>query len=109
MSRWSRAKKRKYSAGLGYGTDTGFRGKLRVERRWLNPQAPPLRSRNWGIPQIKSLIAFKYMIPAPTRPPTNTPSPPAMSRQNDNDKITKTTRSAGSLQQQDGKWLKTTV
>jgi len=98
-------KKRKYSAGLGYGTDTGFRGKLRVERRWLNPQGHHYEAE-LGYSQIKSLIAFKYMIPG-TDPTTDEYAiTTGYVRQNDNDKDYETYKIGGSLQQQDGKWLK---
>ncbi len=55
-------KERKYSAGLGYGTDTGVRGKLKMEQRWINPQGHHYEAELQLSP-IKSLIGFKYIIP----------------------------------------------
>lgn len=98
-------KQRKYSVGLGYGTDTGFRGKLRAEQRWLNPQGHHYEAE-LGYSQIKSLIGFKYMIPG-TDPTTDEYAITAgYVRQNYDDKDYETYKVGGSLQQQDGKWLK---
>ncbi|MFO1352619.1 MAG: autotransporter assembly complex family protein [Gammaproteobacteria bacterium] len=53
---------RKYSGGLGYGTDTGVRGRLRLEQRWVNRwghryEAEVLASqRRYG-------VAGQYTIP----------------------------------------------
>lgn len=55
-------KRHKYSAGLGYGTDTGPRGKLKIENRWLNAQGHHYDAELQFSP-IKSHIGAKYMIP----------------------------------------------
>ena len=98
-------KQRKYSAGLGYGTDTGFRTKLRAEQRWLNPQGHHYKAE-LGYSQVKSLIGFKYMIPG-TDPTTDEYAIVAgYVRQNNDNKKYQTYKIGGSYQQQDGLWLK---
>lgn len=55
-------KSHKYTFGLGYGTDTGPRGRFKLERPWINP---------WGhhyevellASQIKIGLGAKYLIP----------------------------------------------
>ena len=59
-----RNKKHKYSAGVGYGTDTGPRGKVKVENRWLNREGHHYEAELQLSP-IKSYLGGKYMIPGP--------------------------------------------
>ena len=98
-------KRRKYSFGLGYGTDTGFRGKLRAEQRWLNPQGHHYEAE-LGFSQIKSLVGFKYMIPGADPTTDEYAITAGYVRQNYDDKDYETYKIGGSLQQQDDKWLK---
>lgn len=98
-------RKHRYSAGLGYGTDTGARGKLKVEQRWINP---------WGhhytaelqLSQIKSLAGAKYMIPGEDPTTDEYAIFAGYVQQNYNDLDYETWTLGGSWQMQDGKWLK---
>lgn len=52
----------RYTVGLGYGTDTGARGSLGWERRYLNPQGHHLRAETrWS--QIEKNLSASYLIP----------------------------------------------
>lgn len=97
-------KKRKYSAGLGFGTDTGARGKLKMEQRWLNPKGHRYEAEMQLSP-IKSLIGVKYMIPG-KKPTTDeyvlTTGYTRQTGDQDYELITL----GGGWQRQDGKWLK---
>ncbi len=57
-----RNRKYKYSIGIGYGTDSGPRGKFKVENRWLNLQGHHYKSEIQFSP-IGSLIGGKYIVP----------------------------------------------
>jgi translocation and assembly module TamA len=98
-------KQRKYSAGLGYGTDTGARVKLRAEQRWLNRQGHHAEQElQWST--IKSLVGIKYKIPG-ADPTTDEYSLTAgYSQQDYNQQDYQLFTLGGGLQQQDGKWLK---
>lgn len=52
----------KYSLGIGYGTDTGARGSLGWERRYLNPEGHRLRS-DLQLSEIKNSLTAAYIIP----------------------------------------------
>jgi translocation and assembly module TamA len=98
-------KQRKYSAGLGYGTDTGARVKLKAEQRWLNRRGHHAEEElQWST--IKSLVGVKYMIPG-ADPTTDEYSLTAgYIQQNYQQQDYKQFIVGGSWQQQDGKWLK---
>ncbi|MBK8754842.1 MAG: outer membrane protein assembly factor [Candidatus Competibacteraceae bacterium] len=98
-------KQRKYSAGLGYGTDTGARVKLRAEQRWLNRQGHHAEQElQWST--IKSLVGIKYKIPG-ADPTTDEYSLTAgYSQQDYNQQNYQLFTLGGGWQQQDGKWLK---
>ena len=55
-------KQRKYSAGAGYGTDTGARVRLEAEQRWVNRQGHHAEQELLWSP-IKAVIGGKYYIP----------------------------------------------
>jgi translocation and assembly module TamA len=55
-------KPNKYSLGLGYGTDTGVRGKILWERRRVNEDGHRF-SAGWEASQIKSSLLTSYLIP----------------------------------------------
>ncbi len=98
-------KKHRYSAGLGYGTDTGARGRLKVEQRWVNP---------WGhhytaelqFSEIRSMAGVKYMIPGEDPVTDEYAIFAGYVQQNYNDLDYETWTLGGSWQMQDGKWLK---
>ncbi len=98
-------KKRKYSAGAGYGTNTGARVKLKAEQRWVNRQGHHYEAELlWST--IKSLVGVKYMIPGQD-PTTDEYSLTAgYSQQNYNQQDYQQFTLGGGWQQQDGKWLK---
>ena len=52
----------KYSAGVGYGTDTGARASLGVERRYIN-RSGHRWSAIWKVSQIGNSINARYVIP----------------------------------------------
>jgi translocation and assembly module TamA len=98
-------KKHKYSAGLGYGTDTGPRGKLKVENRWLN---------RWGhyyeaelqLSPIKSFIGGKYVIPGRDPVTEKYALSANYTLQNYQDQDFERIALGGSYQHEEGKWLK---
>lgn len=55
-------KRNRYTMGLGYGTDTGPRIDLGIERRWVNRQGHRLRG-DVRVSQIKNTISAQYLIP----------------------------------------------
>lgn len=60
--RLSPRKPNKYSLGIGYGTDTGARGSLGWERRYLNAKGHRLRTELQAS-QIKNSLTTAYIIP----------------------------------------------
>jgi translocation and assembly module TamA len=98
-------KRRRYSIGVGYGTDTGFRGKLRTEDRKVNRRGHHYEAE-LGYSQIKSLVGFKYLIPGDNPVTDEYAITAGYVQQNDDDKDFETYKIGGSLQMQDGKWLK---
>ncbi len=98
-------KKRKYSAGLGYGTDTGVRGKLKAEQRWVNRQGHHYEAELQLSP-IKSLIGVKYMIPGQDPITDEYALTAGYIQQNYNQQDYELITLGGSWQRQDGKWLK---
>lgn len=60
--RLSPRKPTKYSLGIGYGTDTGARGSLGWERRYLNAAGHRMRAELQAS-QIKNSLTTAYIIP----------------------------------------------
>jgi len=60
--RLSPRKPTKYSLGVGYGTDTGARGSLGWERRYLNRDGHHMRA-DLQASQIKNSLTTAYIIP----------------------------------------------
>ena len=98
-------KKRQYSLGLGYGTDTGIRGRGGLEQRRVN---------RWGhnyelqllASQIQYSLAGEYIIPGDD-PRTDSYRIRSTLTQEDSDVKEATTATLGfSQQRQDGLWLK---
>jgi translocation and assembly module TamA len=58
------ARPQRYEAGLGYGTDTGFRGSLRAQFRRLNRKAHNAEAEI-RLSQIETSLAGRYNIPRP--------------------------------------------
>lgn len=98
-------KKRKYSAGLGYGTDTGARVRFKAEQRWVNRQGHHYEAElQWST--IKSLVGVKYLIPG-ADPTTDQYSLTAgYIQQNYREQDYEQFTIGGGWQHQDGKWLK---
>lgn len=55
-------KKRKYAFGLGYGTDTGIRGRGDFDQRWVNASGHRIGASLLAA-QIKFALAGEYIIP----------------------------------------------
>lgn len=55
-------KRTKYSAGFGYGTDTGARMTLGMTRRWVNKRGHQFNTQ-LRASQIRSNLAAEYVIP----------------------------------------------
>ncbi len=100
-----RNKKYKFGMGAGYGTDTGFRGRFQVERRWVNRWGHHYRFE-LGFSQIKSLVGFKYMIPGKNPSTDEYFLIARYTRQNYEGKEYQNYTIGGGLHQQDGKWQK---
>lgn len=98
-------KKRKFSAGLGYGTDTGVRGKAKVEQRWINRQGHHYEAELQLSP-IKSVLGFKYIIPGQDPTTDEYALTAGYTLQNYDDQDYERVALGGSWQRQDGKWLK---
>jgi translocation and assembly module TamA len=98
-------KKRRFSAGLGYGTDTGARARLKVEQRWVNRQGHHYEAElQWSA--VKSLVGIKYLIPG-ADPTTDEYSLTAgYIQQNYRQQDYEQFIIGGGWQWQDGKWLK---
>lgn len=58
------ARPQRYEAGLGYGTDTGFRGSLRAQFRRLNRRAHNAEAEI-RVSQVELSLAGRYNIPRP--------------------------------------------
>ena len=98
-------KKRKYSAGAGYGTDTGPRVRLKAEQRWLNHRGHHAEQELLWSP-IKAVVGIKYLIPGKD-PTTDEYSLTAgYSEQHYKQQDYQQFTLGGGWQQQDGKWLK---
>jgi translocation and assembly module TamA len=55
-------KRARYTAGLGYGTDTGPRLRLGTELRWLNDKGHRLQA-DLRVSAVKSSLGSQYLIP----------------------------------------------
>ena len=98
-------KKRKYSAGAGYGTDTGPRVRLKAEQRWLNRRGHHAEQELLWWP-INIYFGGKYYIPGDD-PTTDTYTLNAgYTQQNYKNQDYEQFIIGGGWQQQDGKWLK---
>ncbi len=98
-------KQRKYSAGLGYGTDTGARGRLKMEQRWVNPQGHHYEAELlWST--VKSALGVKYMIPGEDPTTDEYTLTASYINQNYNQQDYELATIGGGWQRQDGKWLK---
>jgi len=97
----------KLTYGLGYGTDTGVRGKINIERPWINP---------WGhhydvellASQIKYGLAGKYVIPGKDPRTDSFSLRASVLRQNFSAQDNLAGIVGISQQHQDGAWLKIT-
>ena len=98
-------KRHKYSGGLGYGTDTGVRAKLKVENRWLNPEGHHYEAELQLSP-IKSFIGGKYIIPGGDPVTEEYALTASYTQQNYNDQDFKRLALGGSWQREVGNWLK---
>ncbi len=98
-------KQYKYSAGLGYGTDTGVRGKLKMEQRWVNSQGHHYETELLLSP-IKSYLGLKYMIPAENPTTDEYVLTANYTLQNYDDQDFERIALGGGWQRQAGKWLK---
>lgn len=54
--------KKQYTFGVGYGTDTGARGSLGLELRYLTPEGQHLKSL-LQVSQVQSSLELHYLIP----------------------------------------------
>jgi translocation and assembly module TamA len=98
-------KQRKYSAGAGYGTDTGARVRLKAEQRWVNRQGHYYEAELLWSP-IKVVLGGKYSIPGQD-PTTDTYTLIAgYTQQNYEQQDYEQYIIGGGWQKQDGKWLK---
>jgi len=52
----------RYTFGLGYGTDTGVRGQLGWERRYLNPAGHSIRAET-RLSEIEKSLSASYIVP----------------------------------------------
>ncbi|MGB4875337.1 MAG: autotransporter assembly complex family protein [Candidatus Competibacter sp.] len=98
-------KRHKYSAGLGYGTDTGVRGKVKVENRWVNRQGHHYEAELQLSP-IKSFIGAKYLIPGSDPVTEEYALTASYTQQNYDDQDYERIALGGLFQQEIGKWLK---
>lgn len=62
-------KRTRYQLGLGYGTDTGVRGSIGMERRYVNTSGHRFNT-NLELSQIKNTVTANYIIPL-QRPSTD--------------------------------------
>jgi translocation and assembly module TamA len=98
-------KQRRYSFGLGYGTDTGIRGRARLRQNWINRQGHHYEAELLGS-QIQSRLGFRYMIPG--RDPTTDEyalTAGYIWQDYERQEFQRITLGGG-WQHQDGKWLK---
>ncbi|MBZ4193552.1 MAG: autotransporter assembly complex protein TamA [Candidatus Contendobacter sp.] len=95
----------KYSAGLGYGTDTGVRGRLKMEQRQLNRRGHHAEEELL-LSSVKSLLGVKYMIPGKNPTTDEYALTAGYTNQNYEQQDYELTTLGGSWRRQDGNWLK---
>ncbi|HUM93150.1 MAG TPA: autotransporter assembly complex family protein [Candidatus Competibacter sp.] len=98
-------KRHKYSVGLGYGTDTGPRGKAKVENRWVNRQGH-FYEAELQLSPIKSYIGGKYNIPGRDPVTEQYALTANYTLQNYDDQDFERIALGGQYQQEIGKWLR---
>lgn len=98
-------KSHKYSAGLGYGTDTGARGKLKMEQRRINHEGHHAEEELL-VSSIKSSLGAKYMIPGKNPTTDEYALTAAYINQNYEQQDYELGSLGGSWRRQDGNWLK---
>ena len=98
-------KKHQYVFAIGYGTDTGARGKIRVENRRVNRRGHRYNAE-LQISQIKQSLTAEYLIPG-SDPRTDSYTVRGGYIIEDSDvKKAETLKLGGTYQTQDGDWLK---
>ena len=98
-------KQRKYTLGLGYGTDTGVRGRAGVEQRRVNRHGHRYEIQLLAS-QIKYSLAAEYVIPG-ADPRSDSWNIRSLLSAEDSDIKTSQTATFGiSQQKQEGLWLK---
>ena len=95
----------KYSAGLGYGTDTGPRGRLKMEQRRLNRRGHHAEEELL-LSSIKSLLGVKYMIPGDNPITDQYALTAGYINQNYENQDYELGTLGGGWRRQDGNWLK---
>ncbi len=96
-------KQTRYRAGLGYGTDTGARGRVGVTRRWVNALGHQFDSQLL-VSQIRTNLAAEYALPG-RRPQTDRYAVRLSLSDEDSDSIDARNHSLGiSWQHQSQKW-----
>lgn len=98
-------KRHKYSAGLGYGTDTGPRGKLKVENRWINRQGHRYEAELQLSP-IQSHLGGKYIIPGRDPVTEEYALNASYTRQDYEDQYFERFLLGGSWRQERGNWVR---
>lgn len=98
-------KRHKFSGGLGYGTDTGPRGKVKIENHRVNRQGHYYEAELQFSP-IKSFIGGKYTIPGPDPVTEKYGLTANYTLQNYDDQDYERIALGGLYQQEIGKWLK---
>jgi translocation and assembly module TamA len=103
-----RPRKRKlYTAGLGYSTDTGARGRLGFEERRAN-QYGHRYDTTLRVSEIQSGVSARYHVPL-ARPITDTLTYSAIWLDEETDATDRTTASIGAdVTMQAGRWLRST-
>ncbi|MCC6134416.1 MAG: autotransporter assembly complex protein TamA [Candidatus Contendobacter sp.] len=98
-------KRYKYSAGLGYGTDTGPRGRLKMEQRRLNRRGHHAEEEIL-LSTVKSLIGLNYMIPGKNPTTDEYALTAGYINQNYENQDYELSTIGGGWRRQDGDWLK---
>lgn len=97
------AASRQLGFGIGYGTDTGVRGRISYEYRWLNRRGHRLNTEVLAS-QIKQAAAVEYVIPG-TNPATDSFNfRAALSREDSDVKDTSAIIIGGGWEQRFGRW-----
>lgn len=100
-------KRKLYTVGLGYSTDTGARGRLGFEERRAN-QYGHRYGATLRVSEIQSSVTARYQVPL-TRPVTDTLTYSILWLDEETDTTDRTTASIGAdITQQAGRWLRST-